>query len=120
MALIDPQSITINAVANPLPRVGSGPNSGSFQKEDGSVRLSVNHAYGKRNRRTIRVDHNKISTDPLQPNVNRPFSMSAYVVIDTPVGGYTNTEIKQIVDGLTAYLTASSGAVVTKVLGGES
>jgi hypothetical protein len=32
----------------------------------------------------------------------------------------TNTELKQVVDALTAYLTASTGAKVTSILGGES
>jgi hypothetical protein len=46
--------------------------------------------------------------------------MSAYVVIDVPTTGYTIAEQKQIVDALTAYLTASSGAKVTQLLGGEN
>lgn len=120
MAFADPQSVTINAVANTLPRTGSGVSSGSFTKDDGSVKLSVSHAYGKRTRRTVRLDHTKIAADPLQPSTNTRYSMSTYIVVDVPVSGYTNAEIKQIVDGLTSYLTASSGARVTQVLGGES
>jgi hypothetical protein len=46
--------------------------------------------------------------------------MSMNVVIDVPDTGYTAAEAKQIVDALTAYLTASSGANVTKLIGGES
>jgi hypothetical protein len=46
--------------------------------------------------------------------------MSAYMVVDVPVTGYTVAEAKQIVDGLVAYLTISTGANVTKLLGGES
>jgi hypothetical protein len=46
--------------------------------------------------------------------------MSTYLVIGHPVTGLTNAEIKQVVDGLAAYLTASSGAKVTSVIGGES
>jgi len=46
--------------------------------------------------------------------------MSAYLVVDVPVTGYTVAEAKQIVDGLTAYLTASSRAKVTQLLGGEN
>jgi hypothetical protein len=46
--------------------------------------------------------------------------MSCYIVVDIPVQGYTVVEQKQIVDGLTAYLTASSGARVTQLLGGEN
>jgi hypothetical protein len=46
--------------------------------------------------------------------------MSAYLVIDVPKVGYTIAEQKQIVDALTAYLTASTGAKVTQLLGGEN
>jgi hypothetical protein len=45
--------------------------------------------------------------------------MSAYLVIDVPQTGYSATEAKQIVDGLTAFLTASTGANVSRVLGDE-
>jgi hypothetical protein len=34
--------------------------------------------------------------------------------------GYTIVELKQIVDGFLAMLTASSGAKITQLLGGEN
>lgn len=120
MAYADPQSVTINAVANTLPRTSSGTNSGTFTKDDGALKLSISHNYGKRTRRTVRIDATKIAADPLQPSTNARYSMSTYIVVDAPVTGYTNAEIKQVVDGLTAYLTASSGARVTQLLGGEN
>jgi hypothetical protein len=120
MAFADPQSVTINAVAQTLPRVSSGVDSGSFQKDDASVKLSVSSSYGKRSRRTIRLDHRKVAADPLMPSTNTVFTMSTYIVVDVPVVGYTVAEQKQIVDALTAYLTASSGARVTQLLGGEN
>lgn len=120
MAFADPQSVTINAVANSLPRISSSTNAGSFQKDDGTVALGVSHAYNKRIRHSVRLDHKKIAADPLQPSTNTLFSMSCYMVIDVPPTGYTVAEQKQIVDGLTAYLTASSGARVTQLLGGEN
>lgn len=120
MAFADPQSVTINAVANSLPRTSSGVNSGVFTKDDGNVRLSVSHQYAKRTRRTIRLDHSKIAADPLISAQNIKYSMSAYLVVDMPITGYTVAEAKQIIDGLTAYLTVSSGARVTQLLGGEN
>jgi len=120
MAFADPQSVTINSVANTLPRTGIGPNSGTFSKDDGTVLLSISHAPARngRMRRTVRIDHSKIAADPLTAE-NTEFSMSTYVVVDHPKRGYSNTEVKQIVDALTAYLTASTGANVTKLLGSE-
>lgn len=120
MAFADPQSVTINAVANSLPRVGSGNNSGSFSKDDGNVKLSLSHAYGKRTRRTVRLDHRKVAADPLVAAQNLQYSMSCYIVVDVPPVGYTPAEAKQVVDGFLANLQASSGANLVKFLGGES
>ena len=119
--LADPQSVTINAVANLLPAIARGQNTSSYQKDDGTVKLTVSHQYlPKRIRRNVRLDFSKIAADPLISAQNIKYSMSAYLVIDIPVTGFTNAEAKYIVDALTAYLTASSGAKVTSVLGGES
>jgi hypothetical protein len=120
MAFADPQSVTINTVAQSLPRISSGSNSGVFQKDDTTVKLSVSHSYGSRTRRVLRLDHAKIATDPFLAGVNTKFNMAAYLVVDVPVTGYTVVEQKQIVDALTAYLTASSGARATQLLGGEN
>lgn len=120
MAFADPQSVTINAVAQSLPRVSSDHNAGTFQKDDGLVKLVVSHNYGKRTRRLVRLDHSKIAADPLLAGVNAKFSMSVQLVVDSPTVGYTVAEAKQIVDALTAYLTASSGARTTQLLGGEN
>jgi hypothetical protein len=120
MAFSDPQTVTINAVAQTLPRTSSGLDAGAFTKDDGNVKLSVSHQYGKRIRRTIRLEHSKIAPDPLISSTNIKHSMTAYLVVDVPVTGYSVVEAKQIVDGLTAYLTATSGARATQLLGGEN
>lgn len=120
MAFADPQSVTINAIAKSLPRTSSGPDSGAFTKDDGEVKLSISHAYNKRNRRLIRLDHTKTVTDLLDPTILTPYAMSVHLVVESPKIGYTVAEQKQIVDALVAYLTASSGARVTQLLGGEN
>jgi hypothetical protein len=120
MAFSDPQTLTINAVANTLPRTSSGTNSGIFTKDDGTVRLSVQHSSGKRKQNNIRVDFQKIAPNPLISAQNIMYSMSVNLRIDQPLTGFTVAEAKQIVDALTAYLTASSGARVTQLLGSES
>lgn len=120
MAFADPQSVTINAIANSLPRVASGVDLGKFRKDDTTVGLSVSHTYGSRIRRLIRLDHSKVAVDPLVPTNNAPYAMACYMVVDVPKVGYTVAEQKQVVDGLTLYLTTSSGARVTQLLGGEN
>jgi len=121
MAFADPQTVTINAVANSLPRISSGNNAGGFSKDDGTVKLSVSHQLtkGSRWRRAARIDHSKIATDPLVA-ANKRYSSSITIVVDMPVDGYTIVEQKQIVDALTLWCTASSGANITKLLGGEN
>jgi hypothetical protein len=118
--LSDPQSVTINAVANSLPRTSTAVNSGTFQKDDTTVKLDVTHIYGKRTRRLVRLTHTKIAPDPLISSTNIRYSMSVGLTIDVPVTGYTVAEAKQIVDALTKWLTDTSGSNTTKILGGEN
>lgn len=120
MALSDPQTVTVATIANVMPRVGSGVDKGTFRKEDGSYQLRIEHDYGKRTRDFIRLDYRKIAPDPLMPATNVPYNMGVYLVVDRPPAGFTNAEAKFVVDGYIAYLTASSGAIITKLLGGES
>lgn len=120
MAFADPQSVTINAVANSLPRTGSGVNTGVFTKDDGNVKLEVNHSVGKRARRQLKLTHRKVAADPLLSGVNSSYSMTVYMVVDVPLVGYTVAEQKQIVDAFAAYLSVSTGARVTQLLGGEN
>lgn len=120
MSFADPQSVTVNAVPISMPRTSSGVNSGVFTSADGNSRLSVAHAYGKRTRRTIRLDSSKISADPMLPSQNVKLSNSVYLVVDAPIAGFTSTELKQYIDGFLAALTASSGAKITQLLGGEN
>jgi hypothetical protein len=115
----DPQTITINAIANTLPRTQAGVDAGLFSKDDGNVKLSIKDTYSSRTRRLVRLDIRKVAADPLATGYNKEYAMSVYLVIDHPPVGFAIAEIKQQVDGLVAWLAASSGANVTKVIGGE-
>jgi hypothetical protein len=120
MAFADPQSVTIAGAPVSLPRVGSGVNTGSFKTNDGTVTLTVSSSYGKRTRRTLRLEHNKIAADPFTTGASTKVSMTTYLVTDTPVNGYTVAQQKEIVDAIVAYLASSTGARVTQLLGGEN
>lgn len=120
MSFTDPQSLTIAGVATSFPRIGSGVNTGSFRTADGLLNLAIAHAYGKRTRRTVRFDHSKVAADPFNSAVNAKYSMSAYLVVDVPVVGYTVAQQADVVNALTLYLTASSNARTTQLLGGEN
>lgn len=121
MAFADPQSVTINGSANSLPRVGTADGKSTYRKDDSTVELIVTQSStGKRKRRAIRLTQNKVVADPLVSTVNVPVSTSVTLVVDEPVMGFTLAERGYLVAALAAYLTASSGANATKLLGGES
>lgn len=122
MSLADPQSITINAVTQSLPRTFSEGSESAYTSADGLWRLSINHNLVKqgRTRRLLRFDHAKVSADPYVPTQNVKVNSAIYMVVDVPPAGYTNTELMQIYTGFKTLYSASSDAVIAKLLGGES
>lgn len=120
VAFADPQTVTINAVAQTLNRVSSDHNAGTFRKDDGTVSLIVSHQYGKRARHVVRLNHQKYSPDVFVPANQALQNMSVQLVVDVPIVGYTNAEAKQVTDGFSTFITASSGLVVTRLLSGEN
>lgn len=120
MALADPQSLTIGGSTLSHPRTGSGDGTGVFTVEDGSSVLRVATTRGKRVRTLVRLENSKLSADPLLPSANVPVSASVQLVIDRPIQGFTNAQVKDIVLGLTTWLTASTAANTVKIIGGES
>jgi len=120
MSFADPQTITINAVTDSLPRVSVGKGESEYLSDDGLISLKASNAYGRRTRRVIRVDHSKITADPFLPANNVKVGMSVYTVFDLPVVGYSATEAYQVYDGFRDQLGASSDVLITKLLGGES
>lgn len=114
----EPQTVTVNAVANNLNRVSFGDRAGAFQLPDSSITLKVSHDLRNRSRRTARLDFTKTAADPLLDGVSRPYSMSVYVVVDHPKVGFTNTEVENNLKALTDWL--STAGVATKLVGGES
>jgi len=115
------QSVIISGTTISLPKLGQSLSSGEFKSPDGLVKETVSHqATGKRNRRLVRIDHRKVAADPFLAGTNAEYSMSCYVVFDVPNYGYTVAEQKAVVDGFITQLNATSGALITKILGGES
>jgi hypothetical protein len=118
--LSDPQSITISGSATSLPKTSQGPGTGTFTSADTAISEVISHSYGKRVRRVARLNISKISTDVLIPSQNARSAASMSVVFDVPVNGYSVAEIKAAWDGFAAQLAASSGAMVTQILGGQN
>lgn len=114
----DPQSVSVAGTPVSLPRVSVGANTATYRSADGNLTYTVSHSYGKRTRRTVRLDFRKVAADPLLDGVSRPYSMSAYVVIDHPEIGFANGELESNVKALVDELAEAGN--LTKILGGES
>lgn len=121
MAYADPQSVTINAVANALPRVGSAApqRKGVFSSADGNIVLTVTQDQSaNRFRREARLTQRKIAADPISSD-NKEVSTSVLIVVDEPKFGFDDVEIGHLTSALTAWFAASSNTARDKLLGGE-
>lgn len=114
--LTDPQSVTVNAVAIPLPRTSQGPALNSYTSADGNTYMTTKqNITASRFRREVRLSQRKIAADPISA-VNTEKGISVYLVIDEPKTGFSDTEIGYLIDALKTWL---SSANYLKVLGGE-
>lgn len=116
MALADPQTITVNTVAQTLNRTIPGTTNSVYTTDDEAFTFKVSHQESKgRTRRMIRVDQRVVAADPLT-SVNEYKSLGVYLVIDEPEYGFTDAEIDYVVQGLTTWLSTAN---VTKVCSGQ-
>ncbi len=125
MALSDPISITVGGGAHNFARIDSGNRSSKYYYDTGDVVtgdyvFSVSHTEGKRRRSVARIDQKSVSDDVFVQDRANLISGSLYLVVDRPIFGYTNTDCADWYTGLTGALEASSSALLTKFLNGES
>lgn len=117
--LADPQTVTLNAVANVMPAISRSGLVSEYSLADGTLKLKVSHTVGKRVRTQVSLNTSKITADPLS-DANIAVGANVYLVIDRPLAGFTVDELTYVVAGLSAWLTASTNANTKKVLGLES
>jgi len=121
MSFTDPQTITIPpGSAISLPRTSVGDDRSEYQSGDGLNLLTVSHQYGKRIRRMVRFDTSKMAADVFKPTENVKVGMAVYTVFDLPPAGYTPAEALNVWVGFRTQLSATSDALISKLLGGES
>lgn len=123
MALADPLKFKEESGTEvEAPRIAVGDRSSRYSTSDGLSRASVSttETSKSRLRHLVRLDTSKLTTDIYDESKKQAVDMSAYLVVDRPVNGFTTEEAKKLVEGLTGLLSASSHSVVAKVLGGES
>lgn len=115
----DPQTVTVSGSAKTLNRTGSTASGGEFSTADRAYQMSVAHTYGRRTRHVIRLKSDTLVANPLVAGQNISQSMTVGLTVDVPVG-YDTATAKAVVDALIANLSATSGANITKLIGGES
>lgn len=114
--LADPQSVTVNAVAIPLPRTSNGPTVNGYTSADGNQGMTTKqNITATRFRREVRLTQKKIAADPISA-INKEIGLSVYLVVDEPRTGFSDAEIGYQIDALKAWLTSTN---YNKVLGGE-
>lgn len=113
----DPQSVTVNAVAQSMARVLISGSSATYQKADASFKLMISHLKSKgRIRSMARIDQIAVVPDPLTA-VNDYETLSFYFVIDRPEVGFSSTQVDQLATGLKSWLDSTA---LGKLYGGES
>jgi hypothetical protein len=120
MAFGDPQTITIAGTATDFNNISRGINTSSYATADGLDQLIISHQYGKRTRRTARLQDTKIASDPFTAGLNNQYSLSTYLVVDHPVIGYTPADMVPYVHALCSWLTATSDNVIKALFTGQS
>ena len=114
----DPQAVTISGSAKSLNRTSSTESGGKFSTPARDYLMSVAHQYGRRYRHTVRLQSDSLVANPLVSGQNVNQSMTVSLTVDTPPG-YDTATAKAVVDGFLANLSASTGANITKLIGGE-
>jgi hypothetical protein len=113
----DPQTVTINAVAQSMPRIKVGATDSTYRTADETFQFRISHQTTKnRTRRMVRIDKTVIAADPLTA-VNSSQSAGVYLVIDEPKFGFSDADLDFIVDGFIAWFTAGN---IAKLLGSET
>lgn len=116
MAFADPQTITVNSVAQTLNRVKDDGLASVYQTDDGLYKFVISHQETKtRFRRMVRVDQKVIAADPLTA-LNSYQSLGIYLVIDQPTYGFSTTQIDHVVQALKTWLSTAN---VTKLVASQ-
>lgn len=113
----DPQTVTVNAVAKVMPRIDSNGRKATYQLNDQTFTLTLSHVIQKdRVRSMARIDQRAIVPDPLT-SVNDWETLSAYMVIDRPLAGFSSVQVDQLITGFKTWLDTTA---VGRLYGQES
>lgn len=119
--LTDPQSITVNAVPQSMPRILSEGQHAVYQKNDQTFTLDIRHTTLKRDKKTrikslATFTQRAVVADPLTA-VNDYETLAISVQVDRPEAGFTSTQVDQLVAGFKTWLDST---MIGKLYGRES
>lgn len=119
--LSETQSITLSQGAKTAPRFLTGTTRGRFASADGLAVIEVEtKATSALRRRSIaRVEDHKQAADPLTGITNRS-QVGVTLIINRPLGSFTEDEVLATTKGFIAWLTAGTDANLKKIIGGEN
>lgn len=120
----DPQTVTVNSVAKTLPAISRGENQSIYRASDEAwtLRISKNIA-NQRERLLVEVVQLKDAvTAQALGLAQQDITSKVQLIIDHPRSnvGFSDTELKNQVQALCDWLSASSYAATLKVLGQET
>lgn len=116
MAFSDPQTITVNTVAQTLNRIKADGYRSEYLEADEEFKMTISHQESKdRTRRMVRVDQRVVASDPLTSE-NEYKSLGLYIVIDEPEYGFDDDDVADIAAGL---FTLADSTFIGKVLGNQ-
>lgn len=120
----DPTSISVGQTVTPsggtaksLARIRTDGYASEYATSDGLYGLKITHTRGSRTRSEARLDFYTQYTDP-STGLEKTVSASAYVVLNRPQAGFTNTQLTEILQGICGWLGVSAN--ITKFLALES
>jgi hypothetical protein len=123
MAFADPITVTVNAVAQVLPRVyqpvPGGPSTFKLADETFKVEISHQEVKGKRERHMFKITQKAVTANPFVPAENIENFASAYIVVDNPKQGFTDAQLGYLMNGITAFMNGSASNT-SKFIGGEA
>lgn len=120
MSLADPQTITVNAVAKAMARLGDSGNISVFQMNDQTFKLNVSHVTTRKDKKVrvrslVTFTQRAVVPDPLTA-VNDYETLVWSIQLERPEAGFTQTQVDQM---FTGFKTWFDSTMVGKIFGQE-
>jgi hypothetical protein len=112
----DPTSFTLGVVLAPsggtaksMPRIRTDAYASEYLTSDALYGVKITHSRGDRTRSECRIDSYTTYTDPTT-GLAKPVSASAYVVLNRPIAGFTNSQLKDILFAICGFAGVTANA----------